>query len=88
MHVSRRQFVAGAAAAAAATLPDTASARFDFPWASRETYLNTATEHPLGIHSSRAMEQYLRDFARKPDAERDKFENGHMMGEVKKMFAQ
>src|SRR6476620_12560769 len=62
MHFSRRQFVAGAAAAAAATLPDTPS--------------------------SRAMEQYLRALTDGPDTERDKFENGHLMGEVKRMFAQ
>ena len=62
MHVSRRSFVVSAAAAAAAALPDTASARADFPWASKETYLNTATEHPLGSHSTRAMEEYLTGF--------------------------
>src|SRR5262245_24945503 len=88
MNVSRRHFVAGVAAAAAGTVPDTASARADFPWASKETYLNTATEHPLGIHSTRAMEEYLRALTQGPDTERDKFENGHLMGEVKKMFAQ
>jgi selenocysteine lyase/cysteine desulfurase len=88
MPVSRRSFVASAAAAAAAALPDTASARADFPWASKETYLNTATEHPLGVHSTRAMEEYLTALTHGPDAARDKFENGHLMGEVKKMFAQ
>jgi selenocysteine lyase/cysteine desulfurase len=93
MNVSRRQFVASAAVASAAaasavTLPDTASARADFPWASKETYLNTATEHPLVIHSARAMEEYLKALTQGPDSARDKFENGHLMGDVKKMFAQ
>ena len=90
MNVSRRRLITGAAAASAAAVsafPDTASARADFPWASRQTYLNTATEHPLGIHSTRAMDQYLRALTEGPDAERDKFENGYLMGEVKKMFA-
>ena len=76
MHVSRRIFVVSAAAAAAATLPDTASARADFPWASKETYLNTATEHPLGGHSTRAMEEYLRALTRGPDSARDEFKTG------------
>jgi len=48
MNLPRRQFLT-CAAAAAATLPDTASARADFPWATKETYLNTAAEHPLAF---------------------------------------
>jgi hypothetical protein len=69
MHVSRRSFVVSAAAAAAAALPDTASARADFR-ASKETYLNTATEHPLGSCSTRAMEEYLRALTQGPDSAR------------------
>jgi selenocysteine lyase/cysteine desulfurase len=87
MNLPRRQFLT-CAAAAAATLPDTASARADFPWATKETYLNTAAEHPLGIHSTRAMEEYLAALTHGPDSARDKFENGYLMGEVKKMFAE
>ena len=45
MKIARRQFVATGVAAAGA-LPDITKARADFPWASRETYLNTATDLP------------------------------------------
>src|SRR6266852_4945097 len=78
MNLPRRQFLT-CAAAAAATLPDTASARADFPWATKETYLNTAAEHPFGIHSTRAMEEYLAALTRGPDSARDKFENGYVV---------
>lgn len=92
MNLPRRQFVASGAAAATAaaatTLPDAASARADFPWAGKETYLNAATEHPLSVQSTRAMEEYLRALTHGPDSARDKFENGALMAEVKKMFAQ
>lgn len=44
-------------------LPDGASlpatVRGDFPWASREVYLNSAAYHPISIHSARAMEEYI-----------------------------
>ncbi len=77
-----------AAAAGAATNPASIdSARADFPWASRETYLNTATEHPLSARTARAMEEYLHALTHGPDSARDKFENGRLMTEVKQMFA-
>jgi selenocysteine lyase/cysteine desulfurase len=63
-------------------------ARAEFPWASRETYLNTATEHPLGVRTTQAMEEYLRALTHGPDTARDQFENGRLMSEVKRMFAQ
>jgi selenocysteine lyase/cysteine desulfurase len=63
-------------------------ARAEFPWASRETYLNTATEHPLGVRTTQAMEEYLRALTHGPDTARDMFENGRLMSEVKRMFAQ
>ena len=90
MKIARRQFTfAGAAAsAAAATVPDLAQARADFPWASRETYLNTATEHPLSVQTAAAMQEYLHTLVHGPDSARDKFENGQLMTAVKKMFAQ
>jgi selenocysteine lyase/cysteine desulfurase len=91
MKMHRRQFVAGAATLAAANAatsqPDLSRARGDFPWASTQTYLNTATEHPIGLHSSQAMQEYLHALTYGPDSMRDKFENGHLMTEVKKMFA-
>lgn len=92
MKVHRRGFVAGAVgmamAEAASKQPDIATARADFPWSENQTYLNTATEHPLGVHSTRAMQEYLQALTHGPDSARDKFENGHLMVEVKKMFAQ
>src|SRR5262249_32650851 len=53
-----------------------------------QTYLNTATEHPIGLHCARRMQEYLHALTYGPDSARDKFENGHLMAEVKKMFAQ
>jgi selenocysteine lyase/cysteine desulfurase len=92
MKIHRRGFVAGAvgiaAAGAASQQPDIATARANFPWSENQTYLNTATEHPLGVHCTRAMQEYLHALTHGPDAARDKFENGHLMAEVKKMFAQ
>lgn len=82
---------AGAAAAsssAAATLADPAQARADFPWASQETYLNTATEHPLSIQTAAAMQEYLHALVHGPDSARDKFENGRLMTANRQMFAQ
>ena len=91
MNIHRRGFVAGAvglaASSAATSQPDLSGARADFPWASTQTYLNTATEHPIGLHSSKAMQEYLHALSYGPDSMRDKFENGHMMAEVKNMFA-
>jgi selenocysteine lyase/cysteine desulfurase len=90
MKLHRREFVSsavGIAASGASTAHADPAARADFPWASRQTYLNTATEHPIGVHSARAMEEYLKALTHGPDADRDRFENGHLMTEVKKMFA-
>ena len=90
MKIARRQFtLAGAAAASsAATLANLAEARADFPWASRETYLNTATEHPLSIQTAAAMQEYLHALVHGPDSARDKFENGQLMTTNRKLFAQ
>lgn len=92
MRVNRRGFVASAVAMATAKAaskqPDISSARADFPWSESQTYLNTATEHPIGLHAARAMQEYLHALTYGPDSARDKFENGHLMTEVKKMFAQ
>src|SRR5262245_46037472 len=92
MRLHRRGFVSSAVGIAASGATPThgvaAAARADFPWASTQTYLNTATEHPIGMHSARAMQDYLHALTYGPDSERDRFENGHLMREVKKMFAQ
>ena len=92
MKMHRRGFVTGAAgiatASAASTQPDISASRQDFPWASTQTYLNAATEHPIGTHCAGAIEEYLHALIYGPDSARDRFENGHLMTEVKKMFAQ
>lgn len=75
------------AASATAARADMSAARADFPWAGKQTYLNTATEHPLSVHTTRAMEEYLHALTHGPDAAREKFENGRLMKEVKEMFA-
>src|SRR5258708_21488799 len=79
--------MSGTAFAAAATGAEWEGARAEFPWASRETYLNTATEHPLGVWTTQAMQDYLHALTHGPDTARDKFENGRLMAEVKQMFA-
>ena len=87
--MQRRQFVvSGAALAAAAPATELEDARAEFPWASRETYLNSATEHPLGKRTTRVMAEYLHALTHGPDSAREKFENGTLMLEVKRMFAQ
>ena len=87
--MNRRQIVmSGTALATAAAGTELEGARAEFPWASRETYLNAATEHPLGARTTRAIEEYLRALTHGPDTAREKFENGRLMGEVKQMFAQ
>jgi len=88
-HVNRRGFLVNgsALAAAAAARTEMSAARADFPWAARQTYLNAATEHPLSVHSTRAIEEYLHALSHGPDSARDRFENGHLMAEVKRMFA-
>jgi selenocysteine lyase/cysteine desulfurase len=73
--------------AAAVTGSSIENARADFPWASKEAYLNTATEHPLSLRTTRAIEEYLHALTHGPDDARDKFENGRLMREVKEMFA-
>ncbi len=79
--------VALTSAAGATAAVELDGARAEFPWASREVYLNTATEHPLGARTTRAMEEYLHALTHGPDSAREKFENGRLMVEVKGMFA-
>jgi selenocysteine lyase/cysteine desulfurase len=84
----RRDLVMSSASlAVAAAETELGGAREEFPWATRETYLNTATEHPLGKRTARAMEEYLHALTHGPDSARARFEDGHLMTEVKKMFA-
>jgi selenocysteine lyase/cysteine desulfurase len=87
--MKRREFLetAGLAAGAAPARPGIESARRDFPWAERELYLNSATEHPLPLVSARAMERYIRAITRGPDAERDRHENNELQARVRALFA-
>ena len=66
MTINRRNFLAAGAAAAAAgpgkALParsDPAAWRADFPIAKGRVYFNSASEHPVSIHSARAMKKYI-----------------------------
>ncbi len=71
MALDRRECLLSAAAAAAAPLdfrgrraglpadPGLKGARANFPIAARQTYLNSAAIHPMGLHASRALEKHL-----------------------------
>lgn len=70
MSLDRRRFLLSAASLAAGARAAFAgeeaadsvfpsSVRADFPIASVETYLNSASQHPLSVPASRAMEHYL-----------------------------
>src|SRR5206468_1923162 len=66
--------------------PDFSSLRADFPRALNETYLNSAAQHPLGVHSVRGMERYIEFMAKGPgEGRRDFWEEGFL--QVKPMFA-
>jgi selenocysteine lyase/cysteine desulfurase len=63
MKIHRRQLLQTAVATAAAKpsgTPDWASVRNDFPWLKSRLWLSAADYHPVGVHSYRAMEEYLR----------------------------
>jgi len=87
--MKRREFLetAGLAAGAAPARAGIESARRDFPWAERELYLNSATEHPLPLVSAQAMERYIRAITYGPDAEREKYENNELQARVRALFA-
>ncbi len=70
MPLNRRQFLTGAAAIAGGVRASDdllaapafglgAAARASFPWAGRETYLNSAAYHPISLHSAHAMREYV-----------------------------
>jgi selenocysteine lyase/cysteine desulfurase len=85
--MERRHFLAAASVAATPVGALFAAAREDFPWSSRETYLNCATEHPLPLPAARAMEAYVRAITYGPDSERERFENAAIMTRVRERFA-
>ncbi len=63
MNTNRRDFLTAAALAAvsgtASTVPSGAAWRADFPIAANRVYFNSASEHPVSIHSARAMKRYI-----------------------------
>ena len=82
----RRGFLTGAAAAAAAGVPDFPAVRANFPRAVKETYFNAAAQHPLGLHAVRGMQAYI-DFMSQgwTGGLHDFWEEGFL--QVKPMFA-
>ncbi len=94
MRINRRQLISTVAgglalrqAGGAAGPRTVTSARGDFPWAERETHLNCALEHPLGKHSSAAMQDYINYLTNGPDSGRAKYENTELQENVRGMFA-
>ena len=98
MTMNRRQLLTAAAALGAARIAphsvtaapagkSVAAARSDFPWAGSETYLNCATEHPLGLHSANAMREYIGCLTSGPDSGRAKYENAELQERVRERFA-
>lgn len=106
MNMQRRQFLAtGIVAASSAVqsgrgegreaspgLRDFSAVRADFPRANTRTYFNTASSHPLSIHASQVMHNYIDyltdDVTRAPwtpSESREVF--GARLREVKPMFA-
>ena len=63
MTIKRRDFLAAAAAAvpgkAVPARSDSAAWRADFPIAKGRVYFNSASEHPVSIHSAGAMKKYI-----------------------------
>ena len=98
MKLDRRRLIGAAMALGAAGLASNvasaaprrrsvASARADFPWADRETYLNCALEHPLEKRSSAAIQEYIGYLTNGLDAGRAKYENRELQENVRGMFA-
>ncbi len=93
-NLSRRKLLVGsviaafpAAAFQKEMLPNLASLRDDFPWCRNTTFLNNAGWHPMGVHTSRAMQQYLDFQVNGPGEGRQDF-GGREQVSLKRMFAQ
>ena len=92
--ISRRKMVTGMAAVQAAAafqkaqrdMPQFSSLRQDFPWCQNTTFLNNAGWHPMGVHTSRAMQRYLDFQVNGPGGGRADFD-GRAQASVKKLFA-
>ena len=72
-------------AAAGAGGPDFNSVRADFPWIKRKVWLSGADYHPMGIHSIRAIENYIAWRAKGPGEGRSTF-TGQQQNETKELF--
>jgi selenocysteine lyase/cysteine desulfurase len=85
--MNRRAFIAGGAGLmAVAASAEWAGTRNNFPRALNETYFNSASQHPLGLHAVRAMQRYMDFMSRGPGAGRaDFWDEGFT--QVKPMFA-
>ena len=62
MNMNRRGFLASGVAAVSKALTPTSDGsgwRADFPIAQKKVYFNSAAEHPVSIHSARAMKQFI-----------------------------
>lgn len=61
MPVQRREFLSSwmAAAAVPPGRTDSSAWRADFPIARDRVYFNSASEHPISVHSARAMKEYI-----------------------------
>jgi selenocysteine lyase/cysteine desulfurase len=101
MSLSRRQFFRTAAGLAAvataaprealasippAAPPDFSRVRADFPWLQRQVWLSGADYHPIGVHSIRALENYMAWRAKGPGDGRSNF-TGQQQAETKELFA-
>lgn len=97
MSIDRRQFLMSAAALAALPVPARsafaadsgfpASVRADFPIASAETYLNSASIHPMSLPASRALEQHVA-FRTKGGGEGRADFGAEQQADLKRRFAQ
>jgi hypothetical protein len=68
--------VVGVAAAGAAIPQSEITTHQEFPWTSSHTDLISATEHPIGLHSLRTMEEYLHALTYGPDSARQNPKTG------------
>jgi selenocysteine lyase/cysteine desulfurase len=59
MNSNRREFMAFGMAAALRPTLDGSAWRADFPITKNKVYFNSAAEHPVSIHSARAMKQFV-----------------------------
>ena len=93
MKLNRRKLLQSAAVMAADVVkaapsgtPDWSKVREDFPWLKEKLWLTAADYHPIGVHSLRAMQNYLVCRAQGPGEGRTQF-SGTEQRETKEMFA-